>query len=155
MIDLSLLLPKKIDNTFSGNRVSLWFFYLVTAVTLWRSQHHLFAADGGAQSIATIPLDTYTIAASSTIVGIFALWGLSQLIIGFVYLLACIRYRALIPLMYLLGIIEYAVRAFYVGSQKPIETVGDAPGAIANLPFVFVFTLMLVLALWRSGNVDN
>ena len=67
MLDLSLLLPKTIDNNFSGHRVSLWFFYLLTAVTLWRSQHHLFSADGGAQSIATIPLDTYSPGPSTTI----------------------------------------------------------------------------------------
>ena len=106
--------------------------------------------DGGAQSIATFPLDTYTLGASSTVIGVFALWGLSQLIIGFIHLLACIRYKAIIPLMYLLGAIEYGVRAFYIGSQKPIETIGNAPGAIANLPFILVFTLMLVLALWRK-----
>ena len=153
MVDIRLLFPAQIDNRYRGNKVALWFFYLVTAVTLWRSQHHLFAADGGAQSIATIPLDTYPVAASSTIVGVFALWGLSQLIIGFIYLLACIRYRALIPLMYLLGIIEYAVRAFYVGSQKPIETVGDAPGAVANIPFIIVFSVMLILSIWsKSGS---
>ena len=99
MLDLSLLLPKKIDNSFLGNKVALWFFYLLTAVTLWRSQHHLFSPDGGAQSIATIPLDTYAQGASLTIIGIFALWGLSQLVIGVIYLFACIRYRALIPLM--------------------------------------------------------
>jgi hypothetical protein len=150
MLDLSLLLPKKIDNSFLGNKVALWFFYLLTAVTLWRSQHHLFSPDGGAQSIATIPLDTYTQGASLTIIGIFSLWGLSQLVIGVIYLFACIRYRALIPLMYLLGIIEYGMRAFYIGSYKPVETAGDAPGALINLPFMLLFTLMLALSLWRK-----
>lgn len=43
MLDLSLLLPKKIDNIFLGNKVALWFFYLLTAVTLRRSQHRLFS----------------------------------------------------------------------------------------------------------------
>ena len=88
MLDFRLLIPEKLDNTFTGNKVSLWFFYLLTAVTLWRSQHHIFAADGGAQTIATIPLDTYSPGASSTVIGIFALWGLSQLIIGEYMMLA-------------------------------------------------------------------
>ena len=155
MLDLRLFLPRKIDNVFLGNKVALWSFYLLTAVTLWRSQHHLFAADGGAQSIATIPLDTYSLEASSTVVGVFALWGLSQLIIGFIYLVVCLRYRALIPLMYLLGVIEYGMRAFYIGSHKPVETIGDAPGALINLPFMLVFTLMFVLALWRKSKVER
>lgn len=119
MLDVRLLLPKRIDIEFKGHRLALWFFYLITAITLWRSQHHMLAPDGGAQSIATIPLDTYSQGASSTIVGIFALWGLSQLILGLIYLAATVRYRSLIPILNLLGIVEYLGRA-YIGHFKPI-----------------------------------
>ena len=150
MLDIKLLFPKTVDNCFAGNKIALWLFYLVTIVTLWRSQHHLFAPDGGAQSIATIPLDTYSTGASSAIIGVFALWGLSQLLIGFIYAIVCVRYKSLIPFMYLLGIIEYATRAFVIGVQKPIETVSNAPGAVANIPFIIVFILMLFLALWKQ-----
>jgi hypothetical protein len=151
VLSVKLLFPLTIDNQFGGHKVALWFFYLVTAVTLWRSQHHLFAPDGGAQSIATIPLDTFSAGASSTVIGLFALWGLSQLIIGLIYLIASIRYRALIPLLYLLGILEYAVRASVSAGYKPIETVGDAPGAVANVPFIVVFSIMLMLSLWNQS----
>ena len=155
MLDLNSFLPKKIDNTFVGNRVALWFFYLLTVITLWRSQHHLFAPDGGAQSIATIPLNAYSSEAASTVIGIFALWGLSQLIIGFMYLAVCIRYKALIPMMYFLGVIEYGMRAFYVGGYKPIETANEAPGALINVPFMLLFSLMLVLSIWRKNKLNN
>ena len=155
MLDPGLLLPKRIDDSFRGAKVALWLFYILTAVTLWRSQHHLFSGDGGAQSIATIPLDSYSPEASSTVVGVFALWGLSQLLMGFIYLLVCLRYKALVPLMCLLGIIEYGVREFYISNYKPVETTGDAPGALINLPFMLLFSLMLVLSLWRKENVDR
>lgn len=46
---LEQLFPKTIDNTYRGQKIALWFFYLITAVWLWRSQHHMFATDGGAQ----------------------------------------------------------------------------------------------------------
>ena len=149
MLNFGLVLPDQIDNQFSGYQVSLWFFYLLTAVTLWRSQHHLFAPDGGAQTIATIPLDRYSKKASSTIIGVFALWGLSQLIIGLLYLITCIKYSSLIPLFYLLAIIEYAVRAVYMPMCKPIETLGTAPGAMINTPFVIVFSVMFMLSIWQ------
>ena len=155
MLDASLLLPTAIDNTFSGRKASLWFFYVVTAITLWRSQHHLLAADGGAQSIATIPLDTYSAEASGTVIGIFALWGLSQLVIGIIYLAACLRYKALIPLLYALGSIEYGVRAFYIGHYKPIEKMGNAPGAIINIPLMIILIAMLLLSLWRKGHPER
>ncbi len=150
MLDLHLFLPAKIDNTFAGKKISLWFFYMLTITTLWRSQHHLLATDGGAQSIATIPLDTYSAEASATVIGLFALWGLSQLMIGVVYLAACLKYKALIPFLYALGSIEYGLRAFYIGNDKPIETVGNAPGAIMNVPLMMILFSMLILSLWRK-----
>ncbi len=150
MLDLHLFLPAKIDNTFAGKKISIWFFYMLTITTLWRSQHHLLATDGGAQSIATIPLDTYSAEASATVIGLFALWGLSQFMIGVVYLAACLKYKALIPFLYALGCIEYGLRAFYIGNDKPIETVGNAPGAIMNVPLMMILFSMLILSLWRE-----
>ncbi|MCJ2376994.1 hypothetical protein LNL84_09120 [Vibrio sp. ZSDZ34] len=131
------IFPKVIDNHYQGAKLSQYLFYFLTAVTLWRSQHHLLAADGGAQSIATIPLNTFSSGATSTIVGVFALWGLSQLLIAFIYLLVSIRYRSLIPLMYIIMIVEYAGR-LAIGMYKPVVTAGDAPGALINLPMVLV-----------------
>ncbi len=145
---LDNLFPRQITNEFPGLKIALWGFYLFTALTLWRSQHHIFSADGGAQSIATIPIDRYPESAASTIIGMFAFWGLSQLIVGIIYLVAAIRYRAMIPLLYLLSLFEYLMRATYIPAYKSIETVGTAPGAAGNLPLVIFSFTMLILSLW-------
>ena len=144
---INKLFPKEFNNNFTGNKIALYIFYALTAVTIWRSQHHLFAADGGAQTIATIPLDTFTEAGATAVIGIFSLWGLSQLIIGIIYLATSIRYRSMIPLMYLLMGLEYSIRAFYIGAVKPIPTVGTAPGAVGNIPLIILSLVMLVLSL--------
>ena len=146
---LQRVFPPALDNRFPGHRIALYAFYALTAVTLWRSQHHLFAHDGGAQSIASIPLDTYSDSGADTVVGIFALWGLSQLIIGLIYLLVAIRYRSLIPLLYVLLTLEYAMR-FWVGTNKAIETVGTAPGSVINLPFMIAGAVLFALSVWRG-----
>ena len=152
---LARLFPPAIDYQFPGVKFALWVFYPFIAVTLWRSQHHIFSADGGAQSIATIPLDTYPMAAANTIIGIFALWGLSQLVVGLICLIAAVRYRALIPLLYLFAALEYAVRAFYISAFKTIETAGTAPGAAGNLPLLGFALVMLVLSLWPAKSVAS
>lgn len=146
---LARLFPPRLDNEFPDNRIALWAFHGLTLVTLWRSLHHVLATDGGAQTIATIPLDRYDPAASATIIAMFALWGLAQLITALVMLLACVRYRSIIPLLWLLVLVEYAGR-WLVLHAKPIATIGTAPGAIGNqlLPFVALF--MLVLSLWPA-----
>ncbi len=148
------LFPNQFNNEFTGIKPALWLFYPFTLLTLWRSQHHLFSADGGAQSIATIPLDTYSGGAADTIIGIFALWGLSLLVIGLIYLLAVIRYRSLIPILYLLAAVEYLIRLTYIPAFKSIETAGTAPGAAGNLPLFLFACLMLLLSLWRKENKE-
>lgn len=142
---MNVVFPKQIDNQFKGYKIALYAFYVLTAVTLWRSQHHLLAVDGGAQSIASIPLDLFTSTGAQAVVGVFGLWGLSQLIIGIIYLLVSLRYRSMVPLMYVLMIVEYSFRAFYFPVAKPIPTTGTAPGAVINLPFILFSVVMLIL----------
>jgi hypothetical protein len=142
------LLPRQADNDYRGSPIALWVFVAVTMMTLARSLIHMFAADGGAQSIATIPLDSFTPNGAASVILIFALWGLSQLLMGLIYVVVLWRYRALIPLMYLLMIFEYAMR-IVLGALKPIETVGTAPGAVGDYVLVPLAAVMLFLALRR------
>ncbi|MEP3420658.1 MAG: hypothetical protein ABJN35_02890 [Erythrobacter sp.] len=150
---LGRLFPSQFDNTYRGNRLALWLFYPLTAVTLWRSQHHITASDGGAQSIATIPLDTYTQGGAQGIITIFALWGLAQLAMGLIMLLAAVRYKSMIPLLWLLILLEYGGRRL-VGIYKPLETVGTAPGQTAAYVLPIIALVMLVLALWPEKRAD-
>jgi len=152
---MNLIFPKQIDNQFKGYKIALYVFYFITAITLWRSQHHLFAPDGGAQSIATIPLDTFTSSGAAAVIGVFGLWGLSQLIIGLLYLTVSIKYRAMIPLMYMFMTVEYLFRAFYFPVAKPMPTAGTAPGAMINLPFVALSLLMLLFIFIGNKNNEN
>jgi len=148
---INIVFPHTIDNNYKGFKVALYVFYILTLVTLWRSQHHLFAADGGAQSIASIPLDTFTSNGEMAVIGVFSLWGLSQLIIGFIYLATALRYKSLVPFMYLLMFFEYLMRGFYIGNFKPIPTVDTAPGAIANFIFIAIVPILFILSVIQTN----
>jgi hypothetical protein len=104
------------------------------------------STDGGAQSIATIPLDTFTASGAAVVVGMFAQWGLTQLMFGLMYLIVLWRFQSLIPLMWLFIFFEWTGRLL-VGLAKPMETMGTAPGAIGNLIFPVFAMIMLVLSL--------
>ncbi len=145
-VDKIKLLPAVVDNQFRGIKLSQYAFLLITAATIVRSLIHVFAADGGAQSIATIPLNAYPADAAATVVLMFSLWGLSQLLMGIVYLGVYVKYKSLIPMMYVLMIIEYAMR-IVIGQMKPIVTVGTAPGSIGNWIMIPVCAVLLVLSL--------
>ncbi|MCP4421252.1 MAG: hypothetical protein GY805_31965 [Chloroflexi bacterium] len=118
----------------------------MTILTVGRSLAHIFIADGGAQSIATIPLDEFTISGATVIIGMFAQWGLTQLMFGLLYVLTLWRYQSLIPLMWLFIFVEWTGRLL-LGFYKPFETVDTAPGAIGNLIFPVLALIMLILAL--------
>jgi hypothetical protein len=59
---------------------------------------------------------------------IFALWGLSQLLIGLLYVVVLLRYRALLPLMYLQLWLEYVGRLGLGFWKGPLETLSTPPG---------------------------
>jgi len=146
---MKYLFPKIIDNDYKGNKAPLYFFYLVIPYTIIRSLIHLFSPDGGAQSIASIPLYSFTKNSSDTIIHLFAQWGLSQILFGLLYIVILIKYKSLIPLIYLFLIIEYSIRLL-LGFYKPIELEGYAPGGIGNYFLVPLFIVMFILSIKNS-----
>ncbi|HVZ55349.1 MAG TPA: hypothetical protein VG870_01715 [Chitinophagaceae bacterium] len=146
MIHPQLTLPRQLDNRYAGRRISLYLFYPIAAMTITRSLIHMFAPDGGAQRIATIPLDHYSPQAAATIIFLFALRGLSQGILSLLYLLALWFYRSLVPLLYLLLVLEYGLRIL-AGHLHPIHTAGTAPGEVLNYIMVPLALVLYLLSI--------
>jgi hypothetical protein len=65
------LLPKPIDNTYSGSKIALWLFGLVVFVHILQSVVVIVNGHSIAQSADGIPLETYPAAAAQTILAIF------------------------------------------------------------------------------------
>ncbi len=143
---MKYIFPKQITNIYTGHPIALYAFYLITGITIFRSLIHIIAPDGGAQSIATIPLDTYSIESANTVVFMFGLWGISQLLLGILFLIIAVRYKALIPLMYLFIFIEYSLRLI-LGFFKPITLAGIAPGGIGNYVFIILSIILFFLSI--------
>ncbi len=144
------LLPQPITNQYRGHPIAKWVFVGMTILTIGRSLAHIFLPDGGAQSIATIPLDAFSADATTVIIGMFAQWGLTQLLFGLLYVLTLWRYQSLVPLMWLFIFVEWMGRLL-LGLYKPFETVGTAPGAIGSMISPVVAIVMLVLSLKKRN----
>ena len=124
-------------------QISLGLIWVFTLVGITRSLLHIFLPDGGAQLIATIPLDSYSVEAQQVIIGMFAFWGLSQLLSSLVYVYILLKRKEWLPFAWLLLLIEYASR-WLIGQFKPFETVSTAPGAIGNYVFIVLSLAMLI-----------
>jgi hypothetical protein len=145
---LSRILPERLDNDYQGHPLALWMFFPITLMTLVRSAIHILRADGGAQSIGTIPLDTMTTHGAGAVVTVFALWGLSQMLLGLLYVVVLWRYRALLPLLYLLLLVEYVGR-FLIGLAKPLVTLETPPGATGNFVMIAMALMLFVLSVQK------
>jgi len=138
-----ILLPKIADNKIKGSPYPFYFLCLISPLSFLRSLIHLFHSDGGAYSIAGINL---TNGQENEVIFTFALWGSSQLILAIIQLLVLARYRSLIPLIYLLLIIEIALRIF-IGHIKPIYFSHMPPGMIANWILFPLVSFMFILSM--------
>src|ERR1700753_4214762 len=98
---LSLLLPRPFDNTFGGWLLRLWLFVPVLIVRLGIAFQSAFNAHDTAMNADGIPLDRFGALAASEAVALFALLGFAGLLLALLGLLALLRYRSMIPLMYL------------------------------------------------------
>lgn len=143
---LELLLPTRIDNTVHGMKLPFYAFALYAIVSAVRSCIHLLSPDGGAGSIAGIDL---SVAGADGIIFAFALWGSSQLLFAMIQLLVVIRYRSLVPFMWLMLILEGLLRQL-VGMMRPVTFTHTPPGAIGNQVVLPLATLMLVWSLWSA-----
>jgi hypothetical protein len=122
-------------------KISFAFLVIVAVVSTVRSLIHMFAPDGGANSIAGLAVN---VEGGSNLIAIFAQWGASQLLLAVFYWLAILKYRSLIPLMLLMVVFEQLLR-IAVGLLKPLEVASPPPGAIGSwivLPLALVALLL-------------
>lgn len=146
MQSINILFPRTIDNTIHGSRWPYFIFLIYTVISTVRSLIHLLAPDGGAGSIAGMNLD---VAGRDEIVFAFALWGSSQLLISMIQILACLRYRSIVPFLYLLLITETVLRML-IGHLKTANFEHTPPGAIGNYVILPFSVIMLLICIFTA-----
>ena len=146
---LEKLFPQPADDNYHGHKLGKWLLIFYTVKSFVAGSIHMFAADGGAQSIASITLDQFSQGAADSIVTIFGLWGLEQVVIGVVAAMMLWRYKSLIPFMALVYAIEYIGRFASHWYTPGVTTVHTPPGAVADTVLVPLALVMLVLSLWE------
>lgn len=149
---LNRILPPRIDNTYRGHRLALWIFGLVVAVRIVQSLGVIFngyttltAADG-------IPLETFTPAAAQTVEAVWALFGVSRLFFLVLCVLALVRYRGAIALMFALLALNY-LAAQLIERWIPLGRIGTPIGPTMNFILFVLMIVGLALSLWhRDGD---
>ncbi len=142
------IFPKTVDNDYQGSKFVKWVLYLIVFKSFFASIVHIFTADGGAQSIGNIALDQLSEGGSDTIITLFAYWGLEQLIIGIIALIVVLRYKSLIPFIWLIYTIDYSARLIIPLFKPELLVTAPLPGTILDYVLAPLAILMFILALY-------
>jgi hypothetical protein len=144
-MDWSRLFPK-IDEDYKGSKVPYYFLILVAIASTIRSLIHVFAPDGGANSIAGIDV---AVQGGANIIALFGQWGALQLLLALFYWLSIFRYKLLIPAMLAVVVIEQLLR-IGVGLLKPLEIASPPPGAIGSEILLPISIVAFLWSLYRN-----
>ena len=150
---LDRLLPRRVDNTYRGHKLALWLFGLLLFMKAAISVNSILNGYTVAQSADGIPLDTFTPGGARTVVSLFGLLGISQLIFCLLGILILVRYRALIPFMFALLLLEHLSRRLFLQLMPTVRT-GKPPGPAINLGLLAVMIVGLALSLWDRADLQ-
>ncbi len=130
---------------FGSVRLITFVFLLIVVV---RSVIHLFAPDGGAESIAGI--DT-SVSGGNNIIALFHQWGAIQLLLVGLMLTLFIAYKGFTPLVIFFLALDAPMRAL-AGMMGKIESAHTPPGEALNWPaFFFLATLFIVSLVQKNA----
>jgi hypothetical protein len=144
--DIKELLPKN-PTKFEGVRAVRIVTAIYLLVMVVRSCIHLFAADGGAQSIAGI--DT-SVEGGGNIIAIFHQWGAIQLILAVLLFVLFFRYPGFTPLILLTLALDPVMR-FIAGQMMSLTSTGTPPGEALNTAAFYLLALLFIASLIKKN----
>ena len=146
-IDVKRVLPREpfFYNGHKSIRIITALYLLVVVV---RSFIHLFASDGGANSIAGIDI---SVEGGDNIVAIFHQWGAIQLMLAGLLCVLFFRYPGFTPLVVLTLAIDPIMRAI-AGQMMPVTSQSTPPGEALNWPAFFTIVILFAASIAESSS---
>ena len=145
---LQRIFPNQFDNRFDGHRLALWLLGGLVALKLVMSMNSILNTASVAAGADGFPLASYGVAAARAVLMLFALMSLGQLMLAVLGLVALIRYRAMVPLVYAVLLLEHVARRLIVQAYD-VDRSSSAPvGFNINIALLGLLTAGFALALW-------
>jgi hypothetical protein len=146
------LLPRTIDNNYRGQKLALWLLGLVVFMKLGMGTSVVFNGRAALIGADGVPVNTFPEGAAQTVIAMFAVWGVSQFVLGLLGAITLVRYRAMVPLMFALLLLEHVARRSVLMFIPPVR-VGTPPGTWVNIGLLLVLLNGFALSMWRRREV--
>lgn len=142
------VLPGIVDNTYRGRRLAFLPFGLLVLLKLTIGVNSIFRGYMVMSTADGIPLDTFPAAATQSLISLWALLGLSYVVMALLCILVLIRYRSMIPFMFALLLLQH-LGGSVIGHYLPLVRTGEPPAYLVNLTLLTLMVVGLGLSLWR------
>jgi len=142
---LGRLFPRSFDNTYRGHRLAIVLLALVALVKAVQGMESMLNARETMVRADGIPIASYGAGGAEAAVGMFTLLGMYLLVVPLQSMLVLMRYRAMIPLMFLM-LLLVQTGSRIVLTLNPIARTGDYGGH----PVAFYVNLA-ILAVTVAG----
>jgi hypothetical protein len=151
---LDRIFPPVIGNQYRGVTAALWILGILVLLKGAMGINCMFNGYQVATGADGIPLDSFGPAGARTVVVFLGIWGLALLLFSLLGGLALVRYRAMVPLVFLLLLIEHLGRKM-IFLAMPVATSGEAPAYSINAGFLAITLVGLVLSMWHTNKQDG
>ena len=152
------LFPSGLNNQYEGSKIVIYGLYPIFAMYIFRSLVHFLAENSGLVGIATIKVFPISDGLNpNNIIYLFAsLLGATQVSLTIVLLILFIKYKNLIPLIYLICLLDQCLRLIsgYLHPLGEDYYINTPPGVISNIPVLLYLILMFYLSLIGSTKHD-
>ena len=152
------LYPSRLNNQYEGSKIALYGLYPIFAIYIFRSLVHFLAENSGLVGIANIKVFPISDGLNpNNIIYLFAsLLGATQVSLTIVLLILFIKYKNLIPLIYLICLLDQCLRLIsgYLHPLGEDYYINTPPGVISNIPVLLYLILMFYLSLIGSTKHD-
>jgi len=152
------LFPKQVDDRFRGHVLAIWLLVPLVLSKLFQGANvaGLFGAGNSRRILEVVdkvPVSGFPAEAASHLVFLFAAWGLGILVLGLIGTVALLRYRAAIPMIYVLLLIEQVGRQAMatIHLDRPLVLLTASPANLVNWGFLLVIVIGLPLSLLDRG----
>ena len=147
---IARLFPDRFGGGFAGRRAALWLLGIYLALKLVMSVRSVVDPRAVAAGPDAFPLDRYGAEGADAVLMLFALNAYGQLVLVLLGTLALLRYRALVPLVFLLLLLDHAGRRAIVAAHEVERSAGSSGGFYINLALLILLLVGLGLSLWPA-----
>ena len=145
---LRRLFPPQFDNRFQGHPLALWLLAVLIALKLVMAVNSVLNTSAVAGGADGFQLQSYGGGGGQAVLMLFAVGAIAQLTLAALGVAALLRYRSMLPFLYLLLLFEFAGRRMIVQAYAVERAETATFGLAINIAMLALLLGGLGLSLW-------